>query len=88
MANNEIKEIDGELFSYLSNLNLLWLENNKQIMINSITFKELTKLYSLLENEFEYFERLSININDKTEIDLNLVEKFKKFKNISISINY
>ena len=75
--------IEGNSFLDLLNLKELYIYNNLLTSIESISFKGLVKLDSLLEKNLNFFkelsnlERLSIYIDDTTEINLNIFEKLK-----------
>ena len=73
---NEITEIDGNLFSDLSNLKRLYIHSNKLKRIDSITFKGLSKL-----------EILWLNHNELTEIDENLFSDLSNLKVLFLNHN-
>ena len=66
---NKITEIDGYLFSHLSNLKHLDLDNNKLNLIDCNTFKGLVKL-----------EGLYLNNNEITQIDGSLFSALQNLK--------
>lgn len=75
---NELKTIHLEF----SGLVMIWNSNNEIMKTDSIRFKELkndAKLFKVL------FKRLLIDLDDLTEIDLNMFEKFKSLEVLEIN---